>query len=138
MQALVPIDSKKYLVLDGKTLEKKDALLPYDLLITDFCDGAKAVLEACLKDCEAFYFDGEWVKATLYSLPTCDKAFIPKQSYLNKKHFSYMDCVEVLDLLNDKGYRRGTGQLLQYKPKSVKRYLDSFDFISFLNRGKRK
>ena len=99
MQALVPIDSKKYLVLDGKTLEKKDALLPYDLLITDFCDGAKAVLEACLKDCEAFYFDCEWVKATLYSLPTCDKAFIPKQSYLNKKHFSYMDCVEVLDFL---------------------------------------
>lgn len=99
MQALVPIDSKKYLVLDGKTLEKKDALLPYDLLITDFCDGAKAVLEACLKDCEAFYFDCEWIKATLYSLPTCDKAFIPKQSYLNKKHFSYMDCVEVLDFL---------------------------------------
>lgn len=62
----------------------------------------------------------------------------PNKRFITNENPTACDCVEVLDLLNGKDYRRGTGQLLQYKPKSMKRYLDSFDYISFLNRGKRK
>ena len=62
----------------------------------------------------------------------------PNKRFITNENPTTCDCVEVLDLLNDKDYRRGTGQVLKYKPKSVKRYLDSFDYISFLNRGKRK
>ena len=62
----------------------------------------------------------------------------PNKRFITNGNPTSCDCVEVLELLNDKDYRKGTGQLLQYKPKSIKRYLDSFDYISFLNRGKRK
>lgn len=62
----------------------------------------------------------------------------PNKRFITNGNPTTCDCVEVLELLNDKDYRKGTGQLLQYKPKSIKRYLDSFDYISFLNRGKRK
>lgn len=62
----------------------------------------------------------------------------PNKRFITNENPTTCDCVEVLDLLNDKDYRRETGQLLKYKPKSIKRYLDSFDYISFLNRGKQK
>lgn len=65
-------------------------------------------------------------------LPYPNKCFVTNENPTN------CDCVEVLDLLNDKDYCRGVGHLLQYKPRSIKRYLDSFDYISFLNRGKQK
>ena len=62
----------------------------------------------------------------------------PNKRFITNENPTTCDCVEVLDLLNDKDYHRGTGQLLRYKPQSIKRYLDSFDYISFLNCGKRK
>lgn len=62
----------------------------------------------------------------------------PHKRFITNKNPADYDCVEALDLLNDKDYRRGTDQLLQHKPQSIKRYLDNFDYISFLNCEKRK
>ena len=62
----------------------------------------------------------------------------PHKRFITNKNPAACDCVEALGLLNDKDYRRGTDQLLQHKPQSIKRYLDNFDYISFLNCEKRK
>ena len=62
----------------------------------------------------------------------------PNKRFITNENPTTCDCVEVLALLDDKDYHRGTGQLLQRKPRSVKRYLDSFDYVTFINRGKRK
>lgn len=99
MQIQTPTNSKKYVVIDGKTMTKKDVLVPCDLLINDFCESAKVVLGECFKGGEAFYFGGEWIKTPLTALPPCDTVFIPKVSYLDKKHFSYEDCIDILSFL---------------------------------------
>lgn len=62
----------------------------------------------------------------------------PNKRFITNENPTTCGCVEVLALLDDKDYHRGTGQLLQRKPRSVKRYLDSFDYVTFINRGKRK
>lgn len=100
----LPIDTKRYLTLNGKTLSKEDVLLPFDLLITDFQWSVVNVLKDCfLSDTEVFCFcKGVWTKTCLEKISDCleiEKMFVAKQSFLNKKCFCYDDVVEIISFL---------------------------------------
>ena len=98
---LLPIETKSFFTANGKTLETELILLPYDILITDFCDGAKQKLLDCfLPETEIFYLVNQvWQKSALSTLPDCSCVFLQKQSFLNKRRFSYHDAVEILSYL---------------------------------------
>ena len=98
---LIPIDSKTYLTLDGKNIDKQLLLLPTDILINDFCSETKLVLaENFFGNVPLYYLtNNEWQESILENLPDCQAVFIPKQSFLNKRHFSYQDVVDLIDFL---------------------------------------
>lgn len=98
---LPPIETESYLTTKGKSLETEIILLPCDILITDFCDDTKQKLLDCfLPKTEIYYFINDvWQKCSLSSLPNCLCVFLQKQSFLNKRRFSYHDAVEILSYL---------------------------------------
>lgn len=98
---LLPIETENYFTTNGKSLKAELVLLPCDILITDFCDGAKQILLDCfLPETEIFYLNNSvWQKSRLGNLPDCLCVFLQKQSFLNKRRFSYHDAVEIVSYL---------------------------------------
>ncbi len=58
----------------------------------------------------------------------------PNKLHITNANPTNAECVAVMEILNDPSYRMG--QILKYKPKSLKRYMDDLDYIGFLNRKK--
>lgn len=100
---LIPIDSKSYITLNGKEINEQLLLVPADVLINGFCAQSRTVLTKNFSDkIQLYYFtepDSVWHETTLADLPDCQAVFIPKQSFLNKRHFSYHDVVDLIDFL---------------------------------------
>lgn len=98
---MIPTESKTYLTLDGKNLDKQLLLLPVDILIKDFCADTQACLKQLFLDgLQLYYFaDGLWQKGTLADLMDCRAVFIPKQGFLTKRHFCYQDVMDVVEFL---------------------------------------
>ncbi len=98
-----PIDSSTYLTVKGDFVLKNT---DDDLLIVELPKDFKERLKTYFDESITLYVfnEGIWTTASLKDLTLIEAIFVPKQSFLNKKKFGFLDVVNILKYLrSEKG-----------------------------------
>ena len=137
-QVLPPIDSASYLTVKGDELFLDTN---YDLLIVDTQKNFKERLTAYFNEnIEVYIFnEGKWRATCLKDLPnlTLEAVFVPKQGFLNKKKFGFLDVVNILKhLRSDKGCAWDRAQtLLSIRANTIE---EAYELVDAVESGDSK